>query len=335
MPNFILNVVVLLAALFISSLAFEGAVRLIYPAYNPANQIQLLRSIDGKPVLGPPNSDVYHVTNRGDFNVKVHFNGYGFRDQKDLKTAQENAIFVIGDSFSFGWGVEEDKRYSNQLEKLTDRRLYNLSTPGDLFNGVMQLQYAKRLGAPIKNVILGLTVENDILPYPAAAPQEAAPPSAGGGFNIDTGKNFKSILLRNSAAYFFTTSLVHQSEWLRGMLTRLGLIAQFSHTPVIQASTDAAIQSSLGVIAEINQSYNLTVLIIPSRALWIGEKKVAAALTHSKIVAGLKSANIHFVDPRDQMERGGTPLSYHFENDGHWTVEGHRLAAEMLSNRDF
>jgi len=37
------------------------------------------------------------------------------------------------------------------------------------------------------------------------------------------------------------------------------------------------------------------------------------------------------LDLRPLMEAGGTPLVYHFNNDGHWNARGHALAADAIA----
>jgi hypothetical protein len=48
-------------------------------------------------------------------------------------------------------------------------------------------------------------------------------------------------------------------------------------------------------------------------------------------VALLRQAGLQVVDVRAQFEQGARPLSFHFPYDGHWTAEGHRIAAAALA----
>ena len=51
---------------------------------------------------------------------------------------------------SFGWGVEAKNRYSNILENLTNKNVYNISIPGNLENYELLIEYAEKNGAKNK-----------------------------------------------------------------------------------------------------------------------------------------------------------------------------------------
>lgn len=60
---------------------------------------------------------------------KVHINSLGFRDREYEVVKPDNAyrIFVLGDSFTFGWGVNNGEAYPEVLERELDA-LYNATT---------------------------------------------------------------------------------------------------------------------------------------------------------------------------------------------------------------
>jgi len=83
----------------------------------------------------------------------VYFgNKEGFRDSKWKSTTDisldTNNIIVFGDSNVFGFGVEEEERISNQLEKLLNNKynVYNIAVPGW---GLDQMMLAFKKYAPI------------------------------------------------------------------------------------------------------------------------------------------------------------------------------------------
>ena len=79
------------------------------------------------------NCTVVQEERRGrEYAVTMHTNNHGFRDNKDYryaKRAQVKRVVLIGDSFSFGNGVEEPGRASNLLEMLLGGAIevYNLA----------------------------------------------------------------------------------------------------------------------------------------------------------------------------------------------------------------
>ena len=79
----------------------ELLVRLLLPIY-PSGRLTVHQLPDGTQI-GPPGTVLRQVTD--EYDVEAHFNEWGFRDEKDLTTATQEALYVVGDSFAFGWGV--------------------------------------------------------------------------------------------------------------------------------------------------------------------------------------------------------------------------------------
>jgi hypothetical protein len=163
MKKFI-NPIIFLSSNILSLLLLEFLIRIILPVYDPSGMLEFYQNQDGVP-LARENSISRQWRNTGDYNVAVRINQYGFRDSKDLSLSTVNDIFVVGDSFSFGYGVEEDERYSNLLETKLNTPIYNISIPTD-FDGYEKLiAYAQKNGATINHLIIGVTMENDLANY--------------------------------------------------------------------------------------------------------------------------------------------------------------------------
>src|SRR5262245_17610995 len=55
--------------------------------------------------------------------VTIRINELGFRESSDISAAE---IFTLGDSFTFGWGVNEEESWPGLLESRLNRVVYNL-----------------------------------------------------------------------------------------------------------------------------------------------------------------------------------------------------------------
>lgn len=65
---------------------------------------------------------------RAEFDVRVQTNAAGFRERLEIASAP--SIGVVGDSFAFGWGVEDDERFSDRLrEAFPQRQIANFAYP--------------------------------------------------------------------------------------------------------------------------------------------------------------------------------------------------------------
>lgn len=311
-------------------LVLEAGVRFVFPQYDPSGQIRFTRLADGTPV-GPPNETLIQIKNTGDFSVPVTFNALGLRDDKNLSDAGRDSIFVVGDSFAFGWGVAEDERFSDVLQTLTGRDVFNIAIPTDLDGYKKLVAYAKRNAAEIGTLIIGLCMENDVRHYG----EEIEPPQeTPDEFSVGLGE-LKHWLRNNSALYFFLTTIVQRQPWLREQFIRAGLIVPNLEGIQMPELDPEAVASTIDRIEKMASDQDTIVLIIPSRWLWVGEPERSRAVSdlHRMIVADLEARGLTVVDPRPLMERGGAPLDYHFGNDGHWRPEIHKIAAEMLAEK--
>ena len=93
-----------------------------------------------------PNREVTHRTRN--FEVTYTINESGFRDRTHDDSADGDAyrLLVYGDSQVFGWGVAEEKRFSNLLERsMPSLEVWNLGVPA---YGLDQELLTYRLGAP-------------------------------------------------------------------------------------------------------------------------------------------------------------------------------------------
>jgi hypothetical protein len=307
--------------------ALEFSVRMALPAYNPALHLRFERAHGDMPPLGVRNSAHRLIKNSGDYDVTVRFNRYGLRDSRDVANAGPDDYIVVGDSFAFGWGVEENERFSERLRDLTGRRIFNLGISADIDGYERLLDYAARLGARVGNVILSVNMIDDVRNYGPAPKRQAAiaGPDAGGNTLI----KMKLYLLARSSLYFLMTNMVNRVDWLRKILIRAGLIVPLENVNSATPGT-REIKSTADRLAALARRFNITFLIIPSRALWLGNRAPETDRVHRNLMRALTKRNLDVIDMRPVMEAGGNPMGYHFLNDGHWRAAGHQLAAEAI-----
>ena len=324
-----------------SVLALELLVRIFLPVYDPSGMIEFRSDSDGIP-LGVQNFSGRQWKNTGDYNVSVHINRYGFRDKKDLRSSKEDDIFVVGDSFCFGWGVEEDSRFSTLLERKLNIPVYNISAvPANLSTYEKLIKYAQGNGANIKNLIIGICMENDLVNY--VPHKRSAKPI------LKLEKTFRNIstkhrlkikilklkpwLAKHSALYHALLSIVHQNEFLKNAAIKMGLIISNYDGMGKNEYSEWVTASSLKKLREITKDFNVTILIIPSRGLWVGNNQDEERHLHEDFVLLLKESGMHVIDMRPVFEEYEDPLGYHFKDDGHWNKKAHQKAAEGLLNQ--
>ncbi len=304
----------------------ELLVRLAFPAFDPSGQFDFTYRVGDRLVLVAPNTVARQRKNTGDFDVSVRINGRGLRDDKDVAGATPADIVVVGDSFAWGWGVEAEQRFSDQLQTTTGRRVFNVSTPTDIEGYAALLDHARDLGGRFNQVVLALCMENDLADYGAspAGRAESAPSPAW---------DVRPWLDSHSAAYLLFTTVVHQTPWMNDAAVGLGVIRPNLAGMSRNTYSASVVEASADRVADIGKRYRLLVVIIPSRALWVGDNRAVEDRVHQGFVGALQRRGLDVLDLRPRWEAGGHPLAYHFANDGHWNARGHQLAAEAIAER--
>jgi lysophospholipase L1-like esterase len=66
-----------------------------------------------------------------DFDTQIELDGQGFRNRTAPVVDGKTNVLVLGDSYAWGWGVEQDEMASSVLMRRNpDLNVYNLSAPG-------------------------------------------------------------------------------------------------------------------------------------------------------------------------------------------------------------
>ena len=327
----VLHALIVVFGLAAAGVMGEFAVRLAEPDLDPTRHLNFEKGEGERPILGPRNTEQRQFKNTGDFNVTVRFNRHGLRDSKDLAKGTADDFFLVGDSFTFGWGVEEKDRISERLQELIGRRVFNLSMPTGFIGYDKLLRYAAAKGADVNNVIIAVSMDNDIGVYenqtPAMDTVTAKEPTS------SLFRRIKGFLTNQSALYLLTTTLIRRSPVLNDMAARAGLFVPNLEAVRKNEFSEQAIDSSARFLAKIAARYRTTVAVLPSRALWLGSRQAIEAKRHARFISRLKELGIVAVDLRTAFEDRGDPLAYHFDNDPHWKPSGHLRAAQALAAR--
>jgi len=130
------------------------------------NALQLSRYVTWQ--VNPRNLDVRFETD--DFDVRVTTNVQGLREPQVFGATPNGAfrIAVVGDSYTFGWGVEDDEAYGQIAETTLHERygwhaaeIVNVGRPGASLQDYLKYtqRYVTRLQPDV--VVVGFLVGND------------------------------------------------------------------------------------------------------------------------------------------------------------------------------
>ena len=325
--NIIINWMIFFITLTICFVILEQIVRKIYPQYDPSGNIVFENKGDGL-VLGPANFSGRQWRNSGDFNVGVEINQYGFRDKKDLAQSRSKDIFIAGDSFTFGHGVEEEERFGNVFQTLMKDsiQVFNIGISSSHFlNYEKHIEYAKAKGANIQNIILGVCMANDIHNYDALSKIEFRSKSS-------NRRSIKDWLNKKSCLYNFLAARLQSNQMLRNFLIKLGLVKNKVSDSSRFVYGEKKLESSADQLQKLLKNYNHLIVIIPSITNWEGEEKLKTKEEQDFFIAQLKKRNLSVIDIKSVFENhNNDPAStFHFQHDFHWNKKGHQLAGKAI-----
>jgi hypothetical protein len=305
----------------------EMLVRLAAPQYDPNGMIEYEINVDGVPLLRKKNVTLRQWKNTGDYDVEVYSNKFGLRNHKDFSGVTKNAIYVVGDSFAFGHGVEEGERFSDLLQEMGvgNGEVVNISIPTDIKGYQKLIDYAILHGANINKIILTLCVENDIQDYSRADVIDHEKK----GFGLSS---LKIYLMSHSAFYNLITAVVHQNPAFRSISQSLGFSNKIEDSVGGSNLSAAEISSSINQLKLLSSRYRskFLIVVVPPRALWIGANTERAQKNYEYLIEQLKLYGFNVVDLRAEFESKGDPMQFHFKFDGHWNPAGHELAAKKI-----
>jgi hypothetical protein len=286
--------------------------------------------------VAKPGFDGYFAQNNGDFRIHLKINDDGLRNPESASAA-DGQIWVVGDSMAFGWGVEREETYAEQTEAALGTPVYSVASPGANVCGYQRL--VARMPGNIKPhaVVLGLILENDLAEYDCATESTEkvinASDLAGSFFSLS---DFKQMLAKYSALYNFFAVSLKRIDVINELLIRTGLVNR-SHQmrmavpdnriePMV-AETTREIQS---LRAQLPPETPFVVLVAPTRFEMRdqveGRTKLRVSMHNS-----LHAAGIETLDPFDAFMKHGYE-NVHFAHDGHWKVDGHRIASDLIAD---
>jgi lysophospholipase L1-like esterase len=155
-----------LLSLVVLGLALEIGLRLA--GYSPANVNPLKAFHQYDPLLGHIGKKNYTgYFRRPEFNASIVHDSQGFRKQEYANGKRDDlpVIHVLGDSFTWGWGVGQGEVFTDQLNRLLpDYRVLNYGING-VGTTVEHLLFSSRIKPVLKkgDIVLVMIFNNDFL----------------------------------------------------------------------------------------------------------------------------------------------------------------------------
>ena len=314
----------------------EAGLRIVFPHWNEFFSGRFMTAITvpgyGRVAIGTPGFDGYFAQNNGDFRVHIAINAAGLRNDEPVEAAA-GRLWVVGDSMTFGWGVERDETYTALLAAQTGVATYSVAAPGATVCGYQALVAHMPKTVRPRAVIVGLILENDLLPYDcqSAANLPATEASVPGPLTLGM---VKRNLMEWSALYNVLSVSVKRVEFLLDLGMRLGLISvpHADDRAPAPETRDTLIRATADELARLREQVPgvpFAVLLAPARReIRHGDSEFTSV--RRGLATALTERDLDVIDPFDRFRAAGFEPT-HFAHDGHWSAVGHKAAAEAAS----
>lgn len=332
------RIVVSAASVVLSLAVMEIALRVVTPIQRVVGPIGSYYQFDPElGWIGKPSVEARFC--KPDFDVLLGHNAAGFRRTPSLAPqSPEKTIAVLGDSFVWGWGVDDGCVVTDVLQSVGNPPWKVENFGVNAYGTLQESLLLKRLvaqGVKPTTVIL-LFFENDFNDTTAQATNRPWADVDDTGCvvrNIPvaedhiTDSSLRALLDRSR---LFSTIAYVANLWKARSQQAPAGEASNAQVPVAQRAIDA-VAFCLRDIRTTCETVNARFLVVYVPAVQdiqgVGGPAAATALR-----AACDSATVESLDltPAFREASAGDPGRLYFPNDQHWTAEGHRVAAATI-----
>ena len=291
-----------------------------------------------------------------DSKVNVVSNSHGFRDQEYSIQKPEGVkrVVVLGDSFTWGWGVEQQDIFTEIAEQASSGvQFLNLGHMG--YGTAQEYLLLRKLGLKFSpDLTVVAFYPNDI---DNTAGQEGIRPKyvvKEGILTLEKKPNplpFNRTLKMMVKEHFLFYSFIDY---------RMALLKQSWRTPIIWSGgkkyffknfinemkeTWDVVETLLLEIDRVT-NHRLLILYVPHRlqieddryrkelrASHLDEHELDIMLVNTLLKKFSEDHDIPFLDLTSTMRKENTQAPLYFEHDGHWSPRGHKIAGEQLQDK--
>jgi lysophospholipase L1-like esterase len=298
---------------------------------------------------------------RREFDTQVEIGPLGIRDRDfGPRAPGVRRVVVLGDSYTFGWGVEVGERYVDRLEEDLAPRWEVIKAGVNAYGTREEGEWLRAIGWSLEPeiVVLQFCMGNDFADNvgPRRRAENGFLVTEDGGIDGDRaglGRDnggrggggaarapsvlgpVKTWLRAHSQLYVF---LSERARWFRLGITRseraASVVRDFNGTVDAGLATTAALLGEIAADARAHGARFLVVIVPMRHQVYDYAAVDRGALDHPNraLAAACDSLGIAALDLlpafREETARGGPRL--YFRRDRHWTREGHALAARAL-----
>lgn len=296
-----------------------------------------------------------------DYQATYHLGLDGFRIQAssgNSAATESTEVAVLGDSFTFGLGVQDDETFTAVLNEQGDAVFKNYGVPGTSTDQHLLLLNQILRSDPPDAVLLIIYLPNDILDstleYPLQAEQAKPLFTLAEGRlelgNVPVPRTAKPARLRSTTMGSIVLDGVDTEEGLLSG-TQIGRMIETvaggraydpeELRPVLEQNLGPALALFSALLSEFvqiatNSQTTPTIALLPGRDAVVNNGGIShhyQDYLRQEILDMAGGLNVEVVDLMTDIEAQSreTIDSLYFPNDGHLTPKGHRFVAESIA----
>lgn len=301
-----------------------------------------------------PNDKMRHE--KRCFDVTYTSNSHGMRDKDVPMESDERRVVVLGDSFVEGWGVKDEARFTERLERKSGIEHLNFGTAGGFGSTQSYILY-KSLASRFSHdaVIFAVLPDNDFgddtpsesdlesdgrwRPYLAGTYPDYTLTYPAREFEPDLRASRRLQVLMSQ---FWITSRVvkHYSAYIREVAKQKtsggGSDKIYSGYFDYNEEQFGRLKYAIERIKEIAGTRPVLVVTIPRPADYQRAEKTKSEPPIRKDLRALSDTlGITYIDLMIGMPSDKKFADYFHACDGHWSERGHAKAAEIIGEWDY
>ncbi len=289
------------------------------------------------------------------FNVEYMSNQQGMRDLDRQEQSEKKRFLVLGDSFTEGWGVDLEDRYTNQLEEKTGVEFLNFGISN---SGLTQQYLLYKTFASVYDhdaVIWTIFPENDLLDDD---------PKVGEAIHKDQYKPYWYGTAPNYQLRYGPLSFEAAKQKKSGLGGWQGVLRNFTYTyhlirylklRYVAQSPEARnyLEGVTGYFELTHDQWSRIKHNISLLQQWAGEKPIYLVTIPGKynIISAISQEGLNtplsdslkvysqekgfaYFDLLDvyRKEDAGKERERYFDCDTHWSPEGHQWVAQVIDS---
>ena len=350
MKKIIINLLLMLSAVFLCFVLIEICLRAFYPQIVECKINEHWRMKDDVLPYVPKPCYKGRMFLKGQFDVCLTTNNKGFRGAKDVDIERPRNItrvVFLGDSFVFGWGVDDDKVFTYTLEerfnKEEDVEVINASVYG--YDMDEYLVAFDRIFKYDPNVIfLGFCLEND---FNFSISEKGSMSEELRAEREDTGSHIREIINNLHIITLIRDRLYITFPKIRNIMLSLGInnkrdIFLKSYPESLNkllVKTESALDHMNKVSKE--NGIDFIVLLIPLKEQIYCRQAISKFQDYdidkpNEVLTDiLKRNSIQYIDLTSDLLTQSRLVKerLYFDTDPHWTEYGHEIVGQIIYNK--